>query len=398
MSVKYFNSVDIKNIIFNSIIFFYIFFYIAGPALINIYLVFLGIFALAQNLKNKIIFDTTDYLLIVFFCYIFFKDIIFLKFDGHLLILFNFINIFIFFKNSLVKYNLKLFLFPISILTLILSIDGLYQYFNGSNIIGIPRFENYRLTSFFNDEPIIGSFLFKFFIPLFYFSFLFKSKLYLISISLLIFLTITLSGERLALIQSLLAFIVVICLNLNKYNYKKILLLVVSISTLIFFSLDSKLKDRLFHTSNEFVLLAKNFIGNENNNLGSLNNYLYNYKSGLEIWKHNPVFGGGYRFYNKNCFDILQNENLSKGCSTHPHNIYIETLSDHGTIGLIILSLLFSNFFINNYKKKNGFNLVFFLILIPFFPSQSIYSSYYQSIFLFILCLSSLKLDDIKYK
>ena len=81
----------------------------------------------------------------------------------------------------------------------------------------------------------------------------------------------------------------------------------------------------------------------------SIKDYYLNFASGIELWKLNKLFGNGYRFYNNHCSDVLKNQQYFSGCSIHPHNIYIELLSDHGVIGLIIFLVfifyLFKNFF-----------------------------------------------------
>jgi len=56
----------------------------------------------------------------------------------------------------------------------ILTIDGYYQFFNGSNILGFPL-NGTRVSSFFGDELILGSYLSRLF-PLFFAFFLVKKK------------------------------------------------------------------------------------------------------------------------------------------------------------------------------------------------------------------------------
>ena len=76
-------------------------------------------------------------------------------------------------------------------------------------------------------------------------------------------------------------------------------------------------------------------------------------------------------------------------CNTHPHQVYIEILSEHGLFGFIILiSLLF--FFIKKnflylYSKKNILLSCQFVIIlitfIPILPGGSFFTSFNSSIF-----------------
>jgi len=120
--------------------------------------------------------------------------------------------------------------------------------------------------------------------------------------------------------------------------------------------------------------------------------YYLNFNSAILLWKKEPIFGNGFRYYKTNCKSIL-NENDAQGCSTHPHNVYLEILSDYGLLGLILYVIFIASLFFN--FLKNNYNRVYFGILItvlvtsvPFVTSQSIFSSYYGSIyFLYIYLL-----------
>ena len=129
----------------------------------------------------------------------------------------------------------------------------------------------------------------------------------------------------------------------------------------------------------------------------SIDIYIANFSTGLNVWSENKFFGSGYRGYRNNCNEInidkyyVSPDKKVSGCSTHPHNIYIEILSDHGIIGFfsfiyLFLSLIFSYF--KNYKynsKDIGFFVTFLIIIFPISTSQSIFSSYYGYIFFLFL-------------
>ena len=56
------------------------------------------------------------------------------------------------------KKFLRYFFYCIFICFVSLILDGFYQYFVGENFFGL-KYENYRVSSFFGDEKILGSYL-----------------------------------------------------------------------------------------------------------------------------------------------------------------------------------------------------------------------------------------------
>ena len=63
------------------------------------------------------------------------------------------------------------------------------------------------------------------------------------------------------------------------------------------------------------------------------------YKSGFAVFKEYPIFGVGNKNYRyETCENIPNKDNNSDYyCLTHPHQIYFETLAEHGLFGTIIL-------------------------------------------------------------
>ena len=57
--------------------------------------------------------------------------------------------------------NLKVFFLILLFIFSLFFFDSLFQYFLGSNIFGQVSPLKYRITSFFGDEAIMGSFIFK---------------------------------------------------------------------------------------------------------------------------------------------------------------------------------------------------------------------------------------------
>ena len=74
-------------------------------------------------------------------------------------------------------------------------------------------------------------------------------------------------------------------------------------------------------------------------------------------------FGSGYRGYRNNCKEInldkyyISLDHKTSGCSSHPHNIYIEILSDHGIFGFFFFNFLFISLIYNYFKKYRNDSL-----------------------------------------
>ena len=104
----------------------------------------------------------------------------------------------------------------------------------------------------------------------------------------------------------------------------------------------------------------------------------------VEVWKFNKIFGDGIKSFRKNCGKI------KKGalCSNHPHNYYLEILTDLGILGIIIATIigsmfiffLFKNFiFFNRANYRNFFllstTISLFLEVFPFKSTGSIFTT-----------------------
>ncbi len=402
-----------KNFI-NLFFFLYLISYICGPAVINLTLTLFSIYSLIYIINNKnilpsiLLIDRSLKCFLIFFIYICFKELFSENYNFEILSFLRFIIIFIFISiyynnhNSNVTFNFNILIFILAFLT----IDTIIQYFLGYNLFGFEKFQADRLTSMFDDEPIIGSFLLKLTIISSTFIFFYHRKNFFLN-SILIFacLAILLSGERMPFLQMLFGFTLIFI-----FVYRPSLKLFFSISALILIilisiasqpNIKSRYSSTLVGLNNLYISLKdNNEIKKDYLTSHGINDYYLVFNSGTQLWKQNLIFGNGYRDYKNNCFEKL-NENLRDGCSTHPHNIYIEILTDHGIIGLIFfLIFIFSLYFefIKKVKSKKyyGFLITSLIITVPFVTSQSIFSSYYGSIyFLLIFMIKILSSSEI---
>ena len=139
------------------------------------------------------------------------------------------------------------------------------------------------------------------------------------------------------------------------------------------------------------------------------------YASALSIWQQQPFLGFGLKSFRAKCwkdvkwsnassfdklFDIVKVE-LGKGCSTHPHNYYLELLVEAGIIGggliviffLILLKDSFYNLINFSRTKKNELYflipvvLVFFLEIWPINSSGSFFTTWNASFLWLIIAI-----------
>jgi hypothetical protein len=117
------------------------------------------------------------------------------------------------------------------------------------------------------------------------------------------------------------------------------------------------------------------------------------YDTAFKIFKDNPFFGAGNKNFRIECakekyYDpLIQKSN--ERCSTHPHQIYFELLSEHGLVGTITILLVFFYVITKNIKKfitnNNYVHLTSMLFVIatffPLIPSGSFFNSYSASVF-----------------
>ena len=120
-----------------------------------------------------------------------------------------------------------------------LIVDGYVQLFFGKNLFGYTLYNNYRVSSFFGSELILGSYLARFFPILFgifiYLDKLKKNKFILFLMTLIFILSeglIFVSGERLALFYMNLSAIYII-LMLKDYRIYRFWTYIVSLSLII---------------------------------------------------------------------------------------------------------------------------------------------------------------------
>lgn len=277
----------------------------------------------------------------------------------------------------------------VSILCLfIISIDGLYQYFNSINIFGNEKSNLYRLTGLFGKEQVIGryiSYLSMFTFALIYENYNKSKKILLLNCIFLFFFVVVifLSGERSPFFNICLFvfFITIFIKKLRVYFSLLIIFIVIIIYSLL--QINPIAKERMLEQTITQVSETKLSI------LPYSRHHEEHYISALKMFIDNPVFGKGtntFRFHcKKDEYKITE-----RSCSTHPHNFFIQVLAELGILGMLFLLTFFSylifcnmKFLINQIRNSSDFPPKFFFYPIilfiywwPLIPHMSLYNNW----------------------
>ena len=117
------------------------------------------------------------------------------------------------------------------------------------------------------------------------------------------------------------------------------------------------------------------------------NSYFKLYNSGFSIFKNYPFFGVGNKNYRVEA--CLEKKNSTYVCNTHPHQVYLEFLAEHGIVGsFVLLFIMFKLIFgkirlILNSKNTIQLGCFIFLIIsfLPLLPSGAFFSDYMATLF-----------------
>ena len=291
--------------------------------------------------------------------------------------------------------------------------DTLYQYINGSDIFGIKPNTSHgqRLNGPFRNEYVVGSYLSKFFFISLIFLILARKNHFFLFLYLLFILAITLlSKERMA--SLMLVFMCGIFISfLSKITFKtKVLyLLIFLIFCISLISSNESIKNHLIirsldqiGISNKIKLEKKQKKDFQDERVFFDSRWGAHYLTSFHIFLDNPILGSGIKTFREKCndkkYENINSKSKKVRCNTHPHNIYLEIISEGGL--LLFLSFVLFNLFIfykfifNIYKTNETKNLslaIFCSFLMLFFPFQttgSFFSTwngiYYWFIYAFI--------------
>ena len=395
-----------KNLIL-LISFFLPFTYIIGIAVTEFFVLLMILLFLIIN-RNIQVYKNSIFIFFLLISFYFGINSIFQIYDNDLRIssifhfrfaLFSLSIFFLLEYSSSETSKSKKILMGIFMILILVILDSFLQFLSGKNIIGFEIKDN-RVSGIFDDELILGSFLLKVFpftIWLIYFSNFEISKyknLLIIFFSMYI-ITVYLSGERTSLFLIFLATILFIFYlhNLRAILLKSFLIFLLFVmSTFITDFGKSDPFNRIFiktfnQITNSFFLTKKD-IQLDKKNLGDLTKDLKkniqifstdhngHYLLAYNLFKQSPIFGKGPEGFRYYCRKVEYNSKIGM-CSTHPHNIFMQLLSETGLIGIffylfgsifVIISL--SKLYKKNMDLKNKYNfyIASIAIIVNFFP------------------------------
>lgn len=312
-------------------------------------------------------------------------------------------------------YFLKYFFYSLVFCFTILVFDGFYQFSFGENIFGWSIAENNRLGSFFKDELILGSYLSRLW-PIFfalsikYFQNNKKVFHFLIILFILSETLIFLSGERTSFFYINLSalFVLIFSNNLKKL---RLLTLILSLILILFISLiNPAAKERMIDQTLSQIVV-KNSKENNNKIYTFSEQHTHHYLSAYKMFLDNRFFGVGIKNFRSFCGNDKYNVS-ELSCSTHPHNTYIQILSETGLFGfmfvLIVLSYFIINLLLHTYKKlKKSYRFNDFQICIlsgvsvtlwPFAPTGNFFNNWLSIIYYLYLPLLFWSIEDKKKK
>ena len=339
--------------------------------------------------------------------------------------------------SVLLKSNkiLSLLHFNWLLIITIIILDIFFEKFTGRNILGNISPDQSRIVSFFKDELVVGGLIFCFgYTSTLYFvnrKIKNKSITPIILIFLLVPLSIFVTGEKSNFIKSILLFFIIIYffkLYKQNLNYKIILIIeIFLISCFFIFSetthhkykeiykrilvQDGKYTLSIMHDdsspSKEIVSTSekKNKVHKQlMTNFANIK-YFAHYDAAIRIFKNYPISGIGGKNFRIECSkEKYYNEKIAfshNRCSTHPHQVHLEILSEQGILGyLLILGLVLwisIRTIKMSIKNKNVYYLgnVFYVLIffIPLLPSGGIFSTFNGTLFWVIFSLVNLNYE-----
>jgi hypothetical protein len=306
---------------------------------------------------------------------------------------------------------------------LFLELDTLFQFFNGTNIIGIPSeligsnigcknnlifqvindiYSNLktcpsflitsRLSGFFGSELVIGGFISYFFCILYGFLQHLEKRKTALFFLLISFFTVFFSGERMAFLSLSACLILFLAFRFDiKFFFTFTLLVLLS----VFFIIQSPGASKRYKEINE---LNYSYSVNKKIDLP----YYSLWKLSLYEFKNNIFFGMGIKNFRKSCNteikkNFIKNNFGLNACRNHSHNIYLEILAETGLVGFSIFFSIFLYFFFNilrvyflnkaNYVALSSL-ISIITILNPLKTSGSIFSTFFGLLMLSCIFLS----------
>ena len=406
-----------KNVI-NFIFAFFPLSFIAGNLIINLNLILLVVCSIIFYKKElfQIKLKTLDKLLFIFFSIIlftgFYNNIEFFLNKNFPFVGYNEIDSYntiiksILFLRYLLLYltlrylienniiDLKFIFASSTFCTLFVCFDIFFQFVFSKDIFGYEILDSgRRLSGPFGDEFIAGGYLQRFSLFAFFIFSIFKiskiekfSNYILLVFFVVISLGLFLSGNRMPIILFFFSIILILFTlkSLRRLILPLILIISLNFSLILYFNKEARTNfaQLNYEVSNMFIILINKDFKNEKVGIRPPL-YLKEFVSFYDTWIMNKYIGGGIKNFRYYCHIRPNKDRIyDHTCNMHPHNYYLEILTETGIAGFVIIVIIFlltlyRTYFEklilkkSNYKINNLILPFIFLFLVEVFPIRS---------------------------
>tara|TARA_X000000950_G_scaffold121990_1_gene153036 strand:+ start:121 stop:1395 length:1275 start_codon:yes stop_codon:yes gene_type:complete len=306
------------------------------------------------------------------------------------------------------------FFYCIFICFTLLVLDGFYQYFSGENILGWKR--SSRTSSFFGEEKILGSYLSRLW-PIFFglSIFVFKQKNNLLILLILIFILsevlIFLSGDRSAFFYINLSAIFIILFSQKLFKLRLFTLLSSILVLIVISFINPTAKERVFDQTVKSMNLTDVQSEDKTKYIFTKSHHEI-YIAASSMFIDNKILGIGVKNYRNKCSDPRYYVNQKEICYTHPHNTYIQLLSETGLIGFLFILIALFYFFkylfhhlLLRFKRKYYFTDFEICILSgiaiylwPIIPTGSVFNNWLSILMFLNISFFIWSREKIKHK
>ena len=283
--------------------------------------------------------------------------------------------------------NLKNFFISCSFCSIFVCLDLYYQLSFGQDIFGY-KIVGGRVSGPFGDELVAGGYIqrfsiFSFFlIPIFFKTNIKKILKFLIPVLFILFFSgIIISVNRMPLILFLFSILLITLFEKKTRNYLLPFLIIFPIIFLVIFKFNTKVQNN-FHSFYNQIYGMSQIVIDKDFNKKNAPQYFKEFSTFYDTWLLNKYIGGGIKNFRYYCH---KRNNIDKSakfiCNMHPHNYYLEVLTDTGLVGFFLVSLiflvilyisLFKKYFTKSPLRYNHLITPFmFLFLVEIFPIRS---------------------------
>ena len=280
--------------------------FVIGPLILELFINILNILFLIEIFKKKkfsILKNNFFLYFIIFYVFLILGLLNSNFFSQNVLNILSYIRFIIlpfsiFYFLNINKHSLKFCYIILSITMLIIVSDGIFQFFFDKNLIGFQKYRPDRISGFFKEDLILGSYVTRLFPLLIGLTLFFKNKIKYSFINIfLIFMSLFLifiSGERASFLMTLIA-ITMIFFYVDISKFLKSLFVVVCISaTCLILIFNPIVFDR-------HIKQLKNHIISNDKDKSILPYYMPMFETTLNMYKFNRLTGTGPKSYRYVC-------------------------------------------------------------------------------------------------